>query len=472
MIGYKFYPFIFLTMFKNAIFIKSAVFFLSCFIIMGEWAHADEIAESGFFEKDSVERKNLFDANFSELKLSDNRIYISAPKKRERLNKLDLNRDYFKGIFSNIEYTATSPSRWDHSDWIMAGSVAVGTGFFIGLDEEIRDVFENNRSSATDDIANLFKEIKPFPKEYNPQYKPNLSEEALITVMDELAYGAVAAMDEAGLDAVLMAEVLRVMMDSAVGSLDQIGASDPGPMLQAYLLGAVYGLSDIGVEPDVLMTVIDDLTFGALEGLADLDLANETEKVDILVELTFGLIYGLGDFDDLEDSHIAGLLNVILFAAISGLDDGGFDSEDALDMQLGAVENIVHSSVIVLDEAGYSAEQIGVLVDDLLRGAMSGMDSADIEDEDFAAVFEITLAAGISALPETSLADDQAMALVDELFFGAACGLSDLGRSEAQADIIASNLDDGSLTTLLAERDINYDLDFPTLFDEAIDLCY
>ena len=66
-------------------------------------------------------------------------------------------RDYFKGIFSDIAYTATSPSRWDRADWIMAGSIAVGTGFFIGLDEEIRDVFEDNRSSTTDDFANLFE---------------------------------------------------------------------------------------------------------------------------------------------------------------------------------------------------------------------------------------------------------------------------------------------------------------------------
>ncbi len=69
MISYKFYPFIFLTMFKNAIFIKSTVFFLSCFIIMVEWVNADEITESDFFEKNSEERKNLFDADFNELKL-------------------------------------------------------------------------------------------------------------------------------------------------------------------------------------------------------------------------------------------------------------------------------------------------------------------------------------------------------------------------------------------------------------------
>jgi len=129
--------------------------------MMGEWANADEIIESKFFEKNSEKSKNLFDTDFGELKLSDNRTYKSAPKKRERLrdtrNKLEINRDYFKGVFSDIAYTATSPSRWDKSDWIMAGSVAVGTGFFVGLDEEIRDVFEDNRSSTTDDFANLFE---------------------------------------------------------------------------------------------------------------------------------------------------------------------------------------------------------------------------------------------------------------------------------------------------------------------------
>ena len=161
MISYQFYSFKFLTMFKNPIFIKSAVFLLSCFVMMGEWANADEIIESKFFEKNSEKSKNLFDADFGELKLSDNRIYESASKKRERLrdiqNKLEINRDYFEGIFSDIAYTATSPSRWDKSDWIMAGSVTIGTGFFVGLDEEIRDVFEDNRSSTTDDFANLFE---------------------------------------------------------------------------------------------------------------------------------------------------------------------------------------------------------------------------------------------------------------------------------------------------------------------------
>lgn len=161
MIGYKFYPFMLFTMFKNSIFTKIAVFLLSCFVMIGGWAHADEISESEFFENNSEQGKKFFNSDFDKLKFSDNRSYPTVAKKRERLrdtqNKLDLNRNYFKGIFSDIAYTASSPSRWDNSDWIMAGSVVVGTGFFIGLDQEIRDVFKDNRSSTTDDFANLFE---------------------------------------------------------------------------------------------------------------------------------------------------------------------------------------------------------------------------------------------------------------------------------------------------------------------------
>ncbi len=106
-------------------------------------------------------RSQFFDSNFGEFKLSEGRSYTSSPRKRESLrdsqNQLKLNSKYFKGIFSDIAYTATSPSRWDRSDWIMAGWVAGGTGMLFALDEEIRDIFEDARSSTTDDLANIFE---------------------------------------------------------------------------------------------------------------------------------------------------------------------------------------------------------------------------------------------------------------------------------------------------------------------------
>lgn len=145
--------------------------------MMGGWANAAELSESDVFENsyesgDSLgysfknekgfkEEDNFFDSNFNDLKITDSRTYTSSPKKRERLkdfqNKLELNYDYLQGMYSDLIYTATSPSRWDRKDWMTAGLVAGGTGLFIGLDEEIRNAFEDNRSSTTDDLSNIFE---------------------------------------------------------------------------------------------------------------------------------------------------------------------------------------------------------------------------------------------------------------------------------------------------------------------------
>ena len=170
-------------MFRNSLPFKFALFLLSVFIIMGGWAHADELTESEFFE-DSYEvednyviedsprhsfeneksfkgKNNFFDSSLNDLKITDSRTYTSSPRKRERLkdsqNRLNLDRDYFYGIFSDITYTATSPLRWDDSDWITAAWVAGGTSLLFILDEEIRDVFEDNRSSTTDDVSEFFE---------------------------------------------------------------------------------------------------------------------------------------------------------------------------------------------------------------------------------------------------------------------------------------------------------------------------
>ncbi len=181
---------------ENPPFLKTAAIFLSIFVMMGGWAHADELTESDFFgdsyeaedsfetedsffdESNEIEdgiesefrqpngkifeeRKPFFNSNLSDFKISDSRPYTSSPRKRESLrdsqNKLELNYDYLEGMYSDLVYTATSPFRWDRDDWITAGLVAGGTGMFIALDEEIRDGFEDNRSSTTDDVSEFFE---------------------------------------------------------------------------------------------------------------------------------------------------------------------------------------------------------------------------------------------------------------------------------------------------------------------------
>lgn len=161
-------------MLQNQTSIKAAVFFLPIFVMMSGLARADGLLETEFFGggfeeergiklEDSLEEsKGYFVSNFDDLKISDSRFYASSPGKRERLkdfqNKLDLNRSYFKGMFSDLVHIASSPSRWDRTDWMTAGLVAAGTGFFIGMDEEIKDAFEDDSQSSTmDTFADIFE---------------------------------------------------------------------------------------------------------------------------------------------------------------------------------------------------------------------------------------------------------------------------------------------------------------------------
>jgi len=136
-------------------------FFLLFFMMMGGWAHADELTESEFFENSFEEKKDHFYSNINESKPVDNRSHTSLPKKQEKLidsqNKMEFDRDYFKGIFSDIGYTATSPLVWDRTDWITAGWVAGGTGMFLALDKVINNTVKDNRSSTTDSLADIFE---------------------------------------------------------------------------------------------------------------------------------------------------------------------------------------------------------------------------------------------------------------------------------------------------------------------------
>ena len=136
-------------------------FFLFFFMIMEAWAHADELLESEFFENSFEEKKDPFDSNINELKPVDSRPHKSSPRKQEKLrdsqNKMELNRDYFKEIFSDIAYIGSSPLIWDRSDWITAGWIAGGTGMFIALDEEINSAFKNNRSIYTEKLMDIFE---------------------------------------------------------------------------------------------------------------------------------------------------------------------------------------------------------------------------------------------------------------------------------------------------------------------------
>ena len=143
--------------------VAGVAFFLFFFMIMGAWAYADELLESEFFENSFEEKKDPFYSNINGLKPVDSQPNTSFSKKQEKLrdsqNKMELDRDYFKGIFSDMVYTTRSPLIWDRSDWIMAGWFAGGTGMFIALDGVINNTFKDIRGSATDSLADIFKPL-------------------------------------------------------------------------------------------------------------------------------------------------------------------------------------------------------------------------------------------------------------------------------------------------------------------------
>ena len=83
--------------------LEIVAFFLVFFMMMGGWAHADELLESEFFENSFEEKKDHFSSNINGSKPVDSQPHTSSPRKQEKLrdsqNKMELNRDYFKEIF-------------------------------------------------------------------------------------------------------------------------------------------------------------------------------------------------------------------------------------------------------------------------------------------------------------------------------------------------------------------------------------
>lgn len=70
---------------------------------------------------------------------------------------LELNGEYFLNIFSDTKYILLSPLRWQARDWVKAGLVLGATGGLFLLDDEIRNFFQDERTSTTDDIASVFE---------------------------------------------------------------------------------------------------------------------------------------------------------------------------------------------------------------------------------------------------------------------------------------------------------------------------
>lgn len=70
---------------------------------------------------------------------------------------LELNTEYFLNIFSDTKYIFLSPLRWKAADWIKASLVLGTTGVLFALDDDIQEFFQDERSSNTDNLAEIFE---------------------------------------------------------------------------------------------------------------------------------------------------------------------------------------------------------------------------------------------------------------------------------------------------------------------------
>ncbi len=135
------------------------------FIVLGSWwvafpALAEVMHVPEYF---STELSSDRDANgFSDKPRMAQTESLSSTKLKslESVNqrgKIKLDGNYFKGLFTDTGYALTSPFRWNNSDWATASIVAGATGIFFMLDDEIKSSFQDNRSSTTDDVSELFE---------------------------------------------------------------------------------------------------------------------------------------------------------------------------------------------------------------------------------------------------------------------------------------------------------------------------
>jgi membrane-associated phospholipid phosphatase len=71
--------------------------------------------------------------------------------------------DYWKDYALSYPQTAvkacSAPLDWETGDWLTAGGVVLAGGVLYAYDEELRDVFQRNRTDWGDDVMTVFKQF-------------------------------------------------------------------------------------------------------------------------------------------------------------------------------------------------------------------------------------------------------------------------------------------------------------------------
>lgn len=187
-------------------------------------------------------------------------------------------------------------------------------------------------------------------------------------VLDDLMYGAVGSLDDAGLPTESIDEHCEHLIEAAIGSLDHLGLSveEMIEVLDSVMIGALDGLKrEAGItSAEQLEQAIGYMIKGAVEGLV-LSGVSMTEADAVIVELLSQTVSYLDNLS-VDGEQVETAIEAILFQAASGLDDIGFT-----DQHLEEYGDILADMMVAIAAAliadGYDNTEVERLLDDMIE---------------------------------------------------------------------------------------------------------
>jgi hypothetical protein len=230
------------------------------------------------------------------------------------------------------------------------------------------------------------------------------------SVIDDLLYGAVGSLDDAGFSLAEIDDSLAHIMFATLGSFDELGLQPED--LELPIAGALHGAIDAlkreaGVtDPAQLEDALGFCVSGAVAGLAhsQLTLDQMDEVIAIIVKKTVQHVDNLG----VSEADTEKVMEEIVRSAIAALNDAGFSTEHSeaygdvmADMTVATMEGLV--------EIGFTPSEINNFLDDITEFAFQPLVEHGFTRSQSQLVgthFLTRLEAALAASTEISLAYD------------------------------------------------------------------
>lgn len=117
-------------------------------ILLSRTLHAQDISE--------IEQKNELITEQVYSQVTDNDTLVALEENRELiLDDSESDLDIIKSIPADAWALVKAPIGWTKKEWLIAGGVVTITSMLMVGDNAVRDFFQNNRTSFTEDVAYL-----------------------------------------------------------------------------------------------------------------------------------------------------------------------------------------------------------------------------------------------------------------------------------------------------------------------------